>query len=298
MTDNNSSSHQMAGDADENLEPVMKLLASEPFRLLIGFFLVGLVLLVAGLFIWGFGPPGLADKFFVFAEILIVVPVMGVIGACLAGSQALGESKGYWWVVVFGIGMTMFTLLIPATLQFLVTNGASFAFPTALYWFTGSGGIAFDVNGILTLVIPALLVGLPSFLYRKQYWKGADGKGADGADKQIVIGWLAVAASLATGMYGFVSHFIRGPMQKIPLGPLSVAILLAVLVLVPIYRSLAEAFSEQGIVGVCHPAVFWGKQKKAAGALLRACQQSADASGGQDIGRGSPEASRDSSKSA
>ena len=276
-------------------EPVISL-TSKAILLLIVSLSVGSALALAGSII-GFGHP-LADNFVVLAEILIAVPVMSVIGAGIAGWQALGESKGYWWVVEFGIGVIMLTLLIPATLQFLVTNGASIAIPSALYWW--KGGTAFFVDGILTLVIPILLVVLPSVLYRKQYWKGADGKGADQADKHTVIGWLAFAASLATGIYGFMSHFIQGPMQKIPLGPLSVAILLAVLVLVPIYRSLAEAFSEHGIVEVCHPTFFWCKQKNAARTLRRAfgSQQSADASGGQDIGRGSPEAGRDSSRSA
>jgi tetratricopeptide (TPR) repeat protein len=77
--------------------------------------------------------------------------------------------------------------------------------------------------------------------------------------KRLLPGWLAAGAALATGLYAFLLHFLGGPLAKLSLLQLIVAIAFAVALLVPPYRWIARACWELGIAEVYNPAR-WRKE--------------------------------------
>jgi hypothetical protein len=168
-----------------------------------------------------------------------------------------------WWAVVLGVGIFVFFRLIPSGLVFLATNGSGSAF-TYVWLGKEAGGVSTFAN-ILVLLVPVLLIAFPATLYNRPRWREAPSLA-----KEVVLGWFAITASFVTGLYIILLHFARGPLDAIPLGQLSVAVLFAVLILVPVYRRLAGLFSTRGIIGVCDPGLFWLRQKQAAKVLLKA----------------------------
>lgn len=233
--------------------------------LLIVGFCLGAALTIAGLLIMEIGHPRLGNGISLPGQIVLLVAVVGLIAAAISRAVP-GVGNDYGWAVIFGGGVAVISFLVPAFLVFLATNGNASAFWAIFDWFAGNGGTVAQVEGVLPLVVTLLLVGIPSILHSRRKWRESGSP-----KKEVVLGWVVLAASLVTGLFGIMIHFVgRGPAQGIPLGQFSVAVLLAVLLLVPRYRSLASAFSSSGLMEACNPASFWANQKEALDVLRRA----------------------------
>lgn len=159
--------------------------------------------------------------------------------------------------------------VFPVVLVSLATGGSVSSF--AYLWRTGHGHmgylrtqLGYLAEGPLFLV-PVLLIALPEFLRRQVECGPApvasamDGQ-ADGMAriKRLLPSWLATGAALSTGLYAFTLHFLGGPLAKLSLLQLLVAIAFAVALLVPPYRCIARACWERGIAEVFDPA-HWRK---------------------------------------
>jgi hypothetical protein len=182
--------------------------------------------------------------------------------AAIAGWKTLDERNEPWWILVLAGGALISFCLLPAFLLFLVTNGNGSNAWTFLDWYIKGSGIFTPIEFFLTSLVIGLVIGLPAFLRRTDGWGNSPQP-----EKEIVLRWFAIAASLATGLYVFLLDFIVPHARRIPPGQFSVAILFAVLLLLPVYKSLARTCSTLGIVGICDPVRFWNNERKGAQVL-------------------------------
>ena len=196
---------------------------------------------------------------------LIFFPAIVGLAAAAVGWRVRDEGKEYWWAVVLSGGILTTFFLLPAFLLFLVTNGNGNDFWTFFDWYSEGSGILVGIELILMLLITGLVIAVPAFLGRTSGWAKSPQ-----SEKEIVLAWFAVGASLAAGLFVFLLDFVLTHARRIPPGQFSVAILFAVALLVPILKSVASKCSELGIVGVCDPVRFWNRERKAAKALTDA----------------------------
>lgn len=167
-------------------------------------------------------------------------------------------------IFVYGIGITAVLYLIPSVLAFLATNGAASAFWTAYNVGAAAYPGAVDtIEDILIFLVTLLLFAFPPILHGRKGWREAPE-----SQKNTVLRWLVVAASLITGVYSILLYFALEPVRKVPLNQLCVAVLFVVLILAPIYRSVVKSLSERGVRGAYNPISIWTEQKQAANMLL------------------------------
>ncbi len=139
-----------------------------------------------------------------------------------------------------------FCFSFPAFLVFLATNGNTGAF----MFFNQSQSSSHSawlggLEGLALLVIPALLLMIPQLAHRRLVWSSTPQ-----LTRNVITGWLATGAALSTGLFAFMLHFYGGPLAGVGLGQLAVGMLFAVALLVPIYRSVARACWERGVLHI------------------------------------------------
>lgn len=156
----------------------------------------------------------------------------------LTGAGALAASLV---AILFIISL----FFLASFLVFLASNGDSAAFTVADpgYWSHRSWlGIfeiaAIDMVGLLIVVAPELAhLALPL-------------RDTSELTKDRVTRWLTVSAAFFTGLYVFMFHFQKGPLAHFKPGTLTVVILFAIALLVPIYRSVITAFWKWGVLHI------------------------------------------------
>lgn len=150
----------------------------------------------------------------------------------------------------------LFVAYGPMALQFIATGGG------------GTGGLGSHASSTfgliegfatiaLALVTVWLLVGVPQRLFRIKL-------DLDGAQElqPVLLGLLTAAASGLAAIYILLLHFDGGPLSGVRLGQLIAGIIGTVLLIAPLYRSLARACWRRGASGVFSPRAFkqrWGK---------------------------------------
>jgi hypothetical protein len=139
-----------------------------------------------------------------------------------------------------------FCLSFPAFLVFLATNGntGAFMFFNQPQSSSHSGWLS-GLESFALLVIPALLLMIPQLAHRRLVWSSTPQ-----LTRNVITGWLATVAALSTGLFAFMLHFYGGPLAGVGLGQLAVGMLFAVALLVPIYRSVARACWERGVLRI------------------------------------------------
>ncbi len=144
----------------------------------------------------------------------------------------------------------------PLALRFIATGGAGSA---RLDSNSSSLMTVIDVFATFTLPLITvwLLVGVPQRLFRIKL----DIHG-DQEVQPVLLGFLTTAASALAAIYILVLHFGGGPLSGVRPGPLVAGIIGTVLLVAPLYRSLARACWQRGVAGVFSPRAFkqrWGK---------------------------------------
>ena len=224
------------------------------------------LLFAAGLVMSLFQPTRFVSGYFVFAAlVLLELAALFVITI-----KSTGTPPAALVVVVLAYSAL---LVLPVVLVSLATGGSTSGF--ADLWrplprhmgYLGNLGTewGFLAQGAPVFLVPVLLIALPEVLRRQvecgpaPVARAMDGQ-ADGAAriKRLLPSWLAAAAALSTGLYAFTLHFLGGPLAKLSLLQLVVAIAFAVALLVPPYRCVARACWERGIAEVFDPA-HWRK---------------------------------------
>lgn len=136
-----------------------------------------------------------------------------------------------------------FIIIFSSFIVFLASNGDTAAFTLAdpaswshPSWLRGLEAITIDTVAVLIVVVPEVA-------HRALPWRDTSELA-----KSRITRWLATGAALLTGLFVFMFHFQRGPLAHVHPGPLAVAILFVVALLLPIYRSLVGAFWEWGVL--------------------------------------------------
>lgn len=155
-------------------------------------------------------------------------------------------------VAVVGLGVILGTRFVAAG---GTTGGVSHH--TAFFQY-----VEFD----LVVVTLGLLLWIPQLFFNIQL--DADGKGDA---QRVLLGPIAAAASVMTGIYILLLHFGGGPLGGIHMGPLIAGVFGVVLVVTPAYRSLARACWRRGVSGVFYSSSLgydWGKALSELGKAL------------------------------
>lgn len=155
-----------------------------------------------------------------------------------------------------------FLCALPVVLVSLATNGSVGVTLRSFEDMTGidSRGWSSWAEAWLLLLVPEILIGAPVILrsHVKSSVPGVESAG-NGEDvgvariRHLVPSWIAIGAALATGIYGFMLHFGDGPLARFSLPQLTVAVILAVMLLVPPYRLIARAFWNRGVAETLNP---------------------------------------------
>lgn len=109
----------------------------------------------------------------------------------------------------------------------------------------------------LVVVALGLLLWIPQLFFDIQL----DLPGTGGAQR-VLLGLIAVTASIVTGAYVLLQHFGGGSLRQISIGPLVAGVAGLVVLITPIYRSLARACWSRGISGIVQFGQYrqdWGK---------------------------------------
>jgi hypothetical protein len=124
------------------------------------------------------------------------------------------------------------------------------------------------LNFDLIVVILTLLLLIPHFFFHI----GLDLRGTGDAQR-VFLRLIAVAASSLTGCYIVLLHFDGGPLRKISMGPLIAGVIGLVVLISPVYKSLARACWSRGVAGVVELGQYRQDWGKAVGELRQAVQQ-------------------------
>jgi hypothetical protein len=142
--------------------------------------------------------------------------------------RGLGTSLG---VVAIGVAIVMVT-------RFVAAGGT---FGTVSHHTLRYEYVEFDT----VVVTLAVLLWVPQVFFNIQL--DMDGTGHS---QRILLGLVAVTASLLTGIYVLLEHFGGGALRSVSIGPLIAGVVGLVVIITPIYRSLARACWNRGISGI------------------------------------------------
>lgn len=97
----------------------------------------------------------------------------------------------------------------------------------------------------LWLGILWLLVGVPHRAFKYKL----DPTG-DGVAQRVMLGGFVTGACILTGIFILTLHLGQGPLSQVSIGPLIVGDIVAVVFIAPIFRSLAKACWQRGVIGI------------------------------------------------
>lgn len=173
--------------------------------------------------------------------------------------------------------MLTFSLAFPTIIIFLATNGNTAAF---VFFSSGSSGWIITLEGFVLSLGPAFLFIVPALAHKRLAWSTTPQ-----LTKDVIARLLAIGAALSGGLYALLLHFDKGPLAQAHLGPLTVGILFAVVLLMPFYRSVIEACWQHGALHLVDFVGLWavvrGAMKAWWAAVPRASDLEAESQGPQ-----------------
>lgn len=206
---------------------------------------------------------------------VLCVPIIepGIVVSLIPATRVVGQYIVVWgigaflvlpWVVYSlsiiiineGLRTTAAVSLIPAVsifvlpplLAYLGTNGSHFV-PFLGPQMTGIAGY---IAYLILMSIPVFLFVFPDMMRRRLIGKNVGEqereKDLEEQKRGFVLGWLVGLATAATALYGTFLHFSDSPLAKVPLGQIIVANLFVVALLQPLYKRIATACWERGIL--------------------------------------------------
>jgi hypothetical protein len=104
---------------------------------------------------------------------------------------------------------------------------------------------------MILAVVPFCLLAWPDELRRR-----LDFEEASEFTRNTIISVTNACALLAAAGYLMFQHFFKGPLGKISIGPLIAAILAALALLAPIFRSVIKSVWQDGLADFMDPAVW------------------------------------------
>lgn len=125
-----------------------------------------------------------------------------------------------------------------------------------LWWYV-SDGWYFWAQIYLAVAILWLLTGVP----RRAFWYELDLTG-EGEAQRTVVGLLAAAASIMSGIFIITLHFGGGVLYSVNIGLLVAGSIFTVFLVLPAYRSVAGTVWQRGLLGLFYPKSFterWSK---------------------------------------
>lgn len=217
---------------------------------------------VAALFMPGTLGPRLIFAFVIFGS-LHFLPVYGwirgtfvffaAITAFIAADYAsdkFDEAAATALFLLLG-GLIVLAYLLDLLLTLAGNGLVHVSAPFTLPW-----GIVDWAEVVLLLTIIWLLAGVP----HQAFLAGVDNKGTGDA-RRVLVGLIRAVACVMTGLYLALGHFGGGPLVSVPARPLTVGIIFTVVLVAPLYKSLAIAFWQSGAAGaIGYKALnrYWG----------------------------------------
>jgi hypothetical protein len=170
------------------------------------------------------------------------------------------------------VGVVVIGVAIAVGTRFVATDGAS---GVSAADSTGRSGY---VEFGLVVVTLLLLLWVPQLFFYIQLDMDAAGDA-----QRVLLGLIAVTASIVTGIYILLLHFRGGPLRGISLRPLAVGAAGLVVLITPVYRSLAGTCWSRGISDI----VQFSKYRQDWGKTLIELRKAIDRASERSIARGS-----------
>jgi hypothetical protein len=223
---------------------------------------------------------------FVFVAVTLISPsyapyAWSEIGVffVLSGGFALKDSMrktgswaaSLWRGMAATLGVVVFVFILIFATRLVAAGGSVGASSNSVPFFLY---LRFD----LIFVALWLLFWIPQLFFDIQL--DSDGTGDV---QRVLLGPIAVTASVLTGTYILMDHFGAGPLRRIPVGPLVAGVVGMVILLTPAYRSLAGACWRRGIVGILH----LGKRREDWGKTLTELGKAIDQASERKVAPGS-----------
>jgi len=204
---------------------------------------------------------------FIFGGTFIGI-VMLLLGIQLPGtySVCLGVA-GIWWIIRFfkrrAVWVTLVLWIcvsIVGVVSEVAMRGLATLATNGVYSFDNEGVRGyFYAQNFLIFGVLWLLFGIP---YRGfKYELDRDG---EGSLRDVMLGTLAVAASLLTSTFILLLHYGNGPFSKISLWPLIIGCIFTVCLTIPLYQTIAKACWQRGILGILSPSPLIERWRQAA----------------------------------
>ena len=197
-------------------------------------------------------------------EILVFSGMAAILGAGLflfKQTKASGEldTDDYSpFMVLSSLIIVVSPYLVPAGLAFLVSlvgGGGGFAATYQFDTYVDAGAVGW-AEMLLVLAMLWLLVGVPN----QAFMARVDNDGTGDAQR-VMLGVITTASCALTGIYLLLMYFGGGPLHKLSPGALTAGIVVTVVLVRPLYRSLAKLIWRRGLVNVIsYEAVqqYWG----------------------------------------
>jgi hypothetical protein len=168
------------------------------------------------------------------AYIVILAPAVIYIG--IDPVLSVYRSKGLITTALLGSLVIASGPLLALFIEYLASNGDDIIFTSQV------SGWAEACEILLTTIAIIALTAFPHIMHSRLPWDGTSE-----LTRRNLPSSLAGIAAIATGLYALLLHFSRGPLASVRLAPLTAAILFAVVLLMPPYRSVAIACWREGL---------------------------------------------------
>jgi hypothetical protein len=109
----------------------------------------------------------------------------------------------------------------------------------------------------LVIIILWLLLGVPHRAFKYELDRNGEGNA-----RHVILKILITTASVLTGIYILVLHFMGGPLRVVGIGVLIPGIIFTIFLVAPIYNALSKACWQRGIRGLFSPKPLtehWGE---------------------------------------
>jgi hypothetical protein len=173
-------------------------------------------------------------------------------------SSAFWRTRGKIPAIVGGIVAFIMVYVALRALSFLAAGGMPSGYRWYEFlWWDVSNGWYFWVQIYLAVAILWLMIGVP----RRAFWYQLDSDGKGEAQRTLV-GLLAAAASIMSGIFIVTLHFGGGVLYPVNIGLLVAGSIFTVFLVLPAYRSVAKTVWRRGLRGLFYPESFmkrWGK---------------------------------------
>ena len=192
--------------------------------------------------------------------ILIGIQFQGTVGGAAASLAGSFLATVMFWRrgLLSTILAIVMVFLVFTAAQFVIRGLATMA-TNGVYGPDESGRVSYYVGNYLLFGILWLILGVPYRAFKYKIDQSGEGK-----SQNVVTVSLAAVASLLTGAFVLLLHSRKGPFSQVDIKALIVGGIFTVFLVVPIYRAIAKACWQRGILGILSPRSFLAHWREAA----------------------------------